>query len=118
MRVAHLVLAPSARQQGRFEEATPASGGRHQSWSRTCGPPSGAGVADGRNSKGERSGIPPRRLRAEEAELLERDAKLAAETMPFFFRPRQLPLLLDEYDRAKRHSDACEKRRQGFTSGC
>jgi tetratricopeptide (TPR) repeat protein len=103
----HLVLASFARQHERFEEAIqhlvdaiklePYMAGPRQELASLM-----------QELKGDEAEI--RRLRAEEAELLERDAKLAPNNADIFLRLGKVRYLLDEYDQAEAaFKTACEK---------
>jgi len=103
----HLVFASFARQHERFEEAIqhlvdaiklePYMAGPRQELASLM-----------QELKGDAAEI--RKLRAEEADLLERDAKLAPNNAGIFFQLGKLRYLLDEYDRAEAaFRTACEK---------
>jgi uncharacterized protein HemY len=101
------VFASLARQHGRYEEAIqhlvdaiklePYMAGSRQELASLM-----------QQLNGDQAEI--RRLRTEEADLLERDAKLAPNNADVYFRLGKLRYLLDEYDRAEAaFKTACEK---------
>jgi tetratricopeptide (TPR) repeat protein len=103
----HLAFATFARQHERFEEAVghlvdaiklePYMAGPRQELASLM-----------QDLKGDPAEI--RKLRGEEADLLERDAKLAPNNAGIFFQLGKLRYLLDEYDRAEAEfKAACEK---------
>jgi tetratricopeptide (TPR) repeat protein len=103
----HLVLASLDRQHGRFEDAIQHLVDAIKLEPYLTGPRQELASLM-QQLKGDEAEI--HKLRAEEADLLERDAKLAPNNAGIFFQLGKLRYLLDEYDRAEAaFKTACEK---------